>query len=83
LLSWASDLFESWFPEEDEILAEHIDTLGRLSEEWWAGWANQKNYFNDQLQTPHGQPRRLLEERLEYSVQERRRETGMAEMNEE
>jgi serine/threonine protein kinase len=76
-------IFESWFPEEDEVLAEHVDTLGRLPEEWWAGWANRKNYFNDQLQTPHGQPRRLLEERLEYSMQEPRRETGMAEMKEE
>jgi hypothetical protein len=44
---------------------------------------NRRNYFNDQLQTPHGQPRRVLEERLEYSVQEPRRDTGMAKMNEE
>jgi serine/threonine protein kinase len=76
-------LFESWFPSKDRILEEHVDALGSLPEAWWVSWANRNQYFDDQLRRVDGSPRRLLKDRLEYSIQEPRREYGMAEMDDE
>lgn len=76
-------LFETWFPDVDQVLKEHVDTLGVLPSEWWASWANRYQYFDDQLQRVDGSPRRLLEDRLEDSIQEPRKQSKMAEMDEE
>ena len=76
-------LFETWFPNEDRILEEHVDTLGYMPEDWWASWANRHQCFNDQLQRVDGSPHRLLEDRLEDSIQEPRKQAEMAEMDEE
>ncbi|KAH4233109.1 hypothetical protein HBH98_203070 [Parastagonospora nodorum] len=76
-------LFDTWFPTRDKILDEHVDTLGCLPREWWESWVNRHECFDDQLERVDGAPRRLLEHRLEYSVQEPRKEAGMAEMKEQ
>jgi hypothetical protein len=76
-------LFETWFPSTDRILEEHVDTLGYLLKEWWASWAHRDQCFDDQLQKLDGSPRRRLEDRLEDSVQEPRKQSEMAEMGEE
>jgi serine/threonine protein kinase len=75
--------FESWFPTEDVFLDEHVDALCRSPKELWTRWSNRNGKFDDQLQRIDGRPRRLLEERLEYSIQEPRRDWNMAEMSEE
>jgi serine/threonine protein kinase len=76
-------LFDTWFPTKDKILEEHVDALGDLPREWWESWVTRHESFDDHLQRVDGEPRRLLEHRLEYSVQEPRKEAGMAEMEEE
>ena len=76
-------LFEIWFPSEYRILKEHVDTLGYLPKEWWASWANRNQYFDDQLRKVDGSSRRLLEDRLEDSIQEPRKQSEMIEMDEE
>jgi serine/threonine protein kinase len=76
-------LFETWFPDEDRILEEHVDALGYLPEELWKHWTHRHHCFDDQLQRVDGSPRRLLEDRLEDSIQEPRKQSGMVEMDEE
>jgi hypothetical protein len=76
-------LFESWFPSEDRILEEHVDTLGYLPKKWWARWVNRNQYLDDQLRKIDGAPRRLLEDRLEASIHEPRKQFKTAEMDEE
>ncbi|KAH7091304.1 kinase-like domain-containing protein [Paraphoma chrysanthemicola] len=76
-------LFETWFPDATRILEEHVDTLGRLPREWWPIWADRHQYFNDQLQRIDGSPRRSLEDWLEDFIQEPRKQSDMAEMDEE
>lgn len=57
-------LFETWFPSEDRILEEHVDTLGVLPKEWWANWANRSQFFDGQLRRVDESRRRLLKDRL-------------------
>ncbi|KAG9206227.1 hypothetical protein G6514_004950 [Epicoccum nigrum] len=76
-------LFDSWFPSKDAILALHIDTLGRLPDEWWVNWENRAKFFDDQNQRINGDSRRSLEDRLEFSIQKPRWEHGMATMDDE
>lgn len=76
-------LFDTWFPTRDRVLGEHVDTLGDSPTELWESWVNRHEYFDHKLQRVDGEPRRLLEHRLEYSVQEPRKDAGMAEMEEE
>lgn len=75
-------LFETWFPTTDKILEEHVDTLGYLPKEWWESWVNRHESFDDTLRRVDGGPRRLLQDRLEDTIQEPRKEAGMAEMEE-
>lgn len=76
-------LFDTWFPSKDRILEEQVDTLGCLPEELWASWTDRNQSFDDQLRRVDGYPRRLLEDRLKSSIQEPRKESGMAEMDKE
>jgi serine/threonine-protein kinase SRPK3 len=76
-------LFGSWYPTEDVIFDEHIDVLGRLPEDIWTRWTDRRKHFDEQLRRVNGEKRQLLEERLEYSIQEPRKKEGMAEMSEE
>jgi hypothetical protein len=76
-------LFDTFFPDEDNILEEHVDVLGRLPEEWWASWENRDKFFNDQAQSVKGYPRRSLEVQLELLIQEPRRNYGITEMDSE
>lgn len=76
-------LFESWLPSADSVLDEHVDTLGRLPEEQWVAWGNRSQYFDEGLRRVDGAGHRLLEQRLEYSIQGPRREFGMTEIGEE
>ena len=76
-------LFDTWLPNEDTVLAEHVDALGRLPEEWWASWKNRAKFFDDQAQSVKGDSHWSLEFRLERMIQEPRREYGMAEMDDE
>jgi serine/threonine protein kinase len=74
-------LFETWLPTRDQIIEEHVDMLGYLTEEWRTSWAIHRQCFDDQLRRVDGEPRRSLEDRFEYSIQEPRREAGMLEMD--
>lgn len=76
-------LFETWFPDKDRIIEEHVDALGYLPEQWWTNWAHRHQCFDDQLQRVDGSPRRLLRDRLEDSIQAPRKQSGMAKMDEE
>jgi hypothetical protein len=71
--------------KQGRILAEHVDALGNLPQKWWESWTDRTQYFNssDQLQRVDESPRRLLEDRVEYAIQEPRKEYGMAEMDKE
>ena len=79
----AAPMFHTWLQSEDAILADHVDALCRLPDEWWASWENRAKFFDDHDQRVGDDPPRSLEERLEYSIQGPRREFGMAEMDEE
>jgi serine/threonine protein kinase len=74
-------LFETWLPTRDQIIEEHVDMLGHLPGEWQTSWAIHSQCFDDQLRRVDGEPRRPLEDRFEYSIQEPRREAGMLEMD--
>jgi serine/threonine protein kinase len=76
-------LFETWFPSKDRILEEHVDALGCFPKEWWTGWVNRNQSFDDQVRRLDATPRQLLADRFEASIQQPRRQSGMAEMNEE
>jgi serine/threonine-protein kinase SRPK3 len=76
-------LFGSWFPSEDIFLDEHTNVLGRPPEDMWARWTNRKSFFDDQLRRINGKRRQLLEEWIEYSIRESRRELKMADMGEQ
>ena len=70
-------LFETWFPSNERVIEEHVDTLGRLPSEWWTRWTNRDKIYNEQLERKDGSPRRLWATRFEYSIQEPRMRCGM------
>lgn len=76
-------LFDTWFPSRIRIIEEHVSTLGRLPDRCWEKWENRDQCFQDQLQRIDGSPRRVLEDRVEDSIQKLRKECGMAEMDDE
>lgn len=38
-------LFEAFVPNEDDLLAEMVSTLGRLPRRWWDRWQRRSDYF--------------------------------------
>ncbi|KAJ5697873.1 protein kinase-like protein [Penicillium malachiteum] len=43
-------LFSSFFPDSDEITANHIEILGALPPEWLANWKAKDEYFDEYMQ---------------------------------
>lgn len=81
-------LFESFFPSEDRVTAEHVEVLGKLPVEWWERWENRAEWFSDDgglEEVTSGTPRvrRSWEERFEYCIQGPRREKNLEVIGEE
>lgn len=38
-------LFEAFFPNKDDLLAEMVSTLGKLPSRWWDQWQRRPDYF--------------------------------------
>ena len=76
-------LFDTWFPSKDKVLALHVQALGRLPDKWWASWTNRHESFDDEARRIDGGPRQSLEHRFEYAIQKARRDSKMAEMDDE
>ncbi|KAI0424288.1 kinase domain-containing protein [Xylaria sp. FL1042] len=41
-------LFEGFYPNEDDVLAENISALGKPPQTWWDLWNARDEFFNDQ-----------------------------------
>jgi len=76
-------LFEVPLSSEDWAIKEHVDALGRLPSEWWEKWEKHVEWYGEDGERKDGTPRRQLEERYEYSIQEPRRRYGMEELSDE
>lgn len=76
-------LFEAFIPDDDWMIQEHVDTLGKLPPDWWSRWESRGKWFDEQGERRDGQSRRPWEERFEYSVQEPRRDCGMEGVSEQ
>jgi serine/threonine-protein kinase SRPK3 len=40
-------LFEGFMPDEDDITAEMVSTLGMLPDQWWAAWPKRGDFFTE------------------------------------
>jgi serine/threonine-protein kinase SRPK3 len=77
-------LIDAYWPDHsDWMIQEHVDVLGKPPLDWWNMWEGRKDFFDEQVERKNGEPRRSLEERFEYSIQEPRRECTLGEINEE
>ena len=71
-------LFEPYLTEDDESTAEYVDALGILPPRWWHLWQARREWFHDNgIPLDHRADAYTLEDRVEYSTQEPRREEGM------
>lgn len=78
-------IFSTEFVPEDEIIAQHVDVLGPMPEEWWLRWEARSQFFDE-----HGNPTDSyrenqwppLAESFEFGIQRYRRKQG-SEMEEE
>lgn len=82
-------LFEPWGATDDDILADQVDLLGKLPEEWWARWDSRRDYFTedgeldiDARHRRYGDVRHTWDDCLERCIRRPRREDGMEEMSE-
>lgn len=41
----AGTLFEGWFPDEDDVMAEIVSALGKPPEPWWEAWHKRHDFF--------------------------------------
>ncbi|KAE8352185.1 kinase-like domain-containing protein [Aspergillus coremiiformis] len=78
-----SPLFEGFNPSVDWVLKEHVDTLGKLPEQWWLKWDSRNRWFNEDGSRHHGAYRRPWAQRFEDSVQKPRQESNMPEVGQE
>lgn len=77
-------LFDTWFPSDDRMIAEHIEALGNLPDDWWNIWEGREDGdVNKNGQRKDGERRRTLERRFEYSIEEPRRDYDMEEIGAE
>ncbi|KAI3331774.1 kinase domain-containing protein [Xylariaceae sp. AK1471] len=42
------DLFEGFYPNEDDVFAENISALGKPPQKWWNLWRARQEFFNDE-----------------------------------
>lgn len=56
------------------MIEEHVETLGKLPDEWWEVWEAKRKWFDDDGVRVHGGPGRGLEERFRTSILEPRKE---------
>lgn len=73
--------FDLWFPIKDELFVEQVDALGSPPQKYWQIWSNRSQFFDDDIHRLDGELPRPLEVRLEESIQEPRKESGMLEMD--
>lgn len=72
------DLFEGFSPDEDDVFAENVSTLGKPPEAWWETWRARKQFFNDNGEWDVKAPRicdgdyRSLATRVNYIQEDRR-----------
>lgn len=79
-------LFEAVFPTADRVTMEQVEALGILPPDWWRNWSKRLEWFNEEgemLSRDHGEVRRTLDMRFDYSIQEPRVEAGMETATEE
>ncbi|KAJ6120432.1 hypothetical protein N7523_004712 [Penicillium sp. IBT 18751x] len=70
-------LFEGFLATEDDIICEHVDTLGVLPPEWWTKWEARRQKFSKDGKPMNRNPFRSWDDRFEDSVQQPRRDSGM------
>ncbi|OAA35907.1 Protein kinase-like domain protein [Metarhizium rileyi] len=71
-------LFDSLLATQDDITCEQVDALGSLPLEWWERWAARTTKFAKPRQPVEGRSVWSWNQRFEDSIQEPRREKGMA-----
>ncbi|PNY27326.1 Protein kinase domain protein [Tolypocladium capitatum] len=71
-------LFDSLLATQDDITCEQVDALGCLPQEWWVGWGARSRKFTEAGQPVEGRSVWSWDQRFEDSIQEPRREKGMA-----
>ena len=75
-------LFEGWNASADWMTKEHVEVLGLLPSPWWEQWDAREKWFHSDGTRKGGGVGRGLAERLEDSIQQPRRESGMEEIGE-
>lgn len=70
-------LFEGFLATQDDIICEHVDTLGALPPEWWKRWEARRHKFTEDGMPINRNPFRSWGDRFEDSVQQPRRDSGM------
>ncbi|KAJ5740269.1 protein kinase-like protein [Penicillium malachiteum] len=77
-------LFSSFFPDSDEITAQHIEILGALPAEWLVNWKAKDKYFDEDVRSKRKRKilplRELFFERME-KTKETRKNYSAVEMN--
>ncbi|PKX99960.1 kinase-like protein [Aspergillus campestris IBT 28561] len=71
-------LFEGFLATEDDMTCEQVDALGILPAEWWTRWEGRRQRFTEDGKPLRRNPYRSWVDRFEDSVQQPRRESGMA-----
>ncbi|KAI0881340.1 kinase-like domain-containing protein [Annulohypoxylon maeteangense] len=76
-------LFETYFPDGDRILKEHVRTLGRPPIDWCTRWRRRHDFLTEEgLERTYGEPVRDLEARVQDSIYGPRKMNGMDEAEE-
>ncbi|OGM49555.1 hypothetical protein ABOM_001763 [Aspergillus bombycis] len=76
-------LFEGFLATQDDMTCEHVDALGILPPEWWEKWEARQDKFTEDGRPINRNPFRSWETRFDDSVQQPRRECGIAPFDEE
>ncbi|KAJ5543912.1 kinase-like protein [Penicillium frequentans] len=70
-------LFEGFLATDDDMTCEHVDTLGVLPLEWWEKWDARRLKFTEDARPINRNHLRSWCDRLEDSVQQPRRDSGI------
>ncbi|KAL2784070.1 kinase-like domain-containing protein [Aspergillus keveii] len=74
-------LFDGFLVNEDDIPAEHIDTFGGFSPEWWGKWNKRSKYFQESGEPKEDRQVLSWDYLFERHIQKPRREVGIAEFD--
>lgn len=72
-------LFKAFLPDEDKVLLQQVNVLGRLSESTFRAWENRAMFFDDDFKYLASTPAESLSDRINASVVRQRRNAGLQE----